>query len=211
MGKDNDNTDKPVVVKKYANRRLYNTDTSSYVTLEDLAQMVRSDRDFVVYDAKSNEDLTHAVLTQIIVEQESKGQNLLPIPFLRQLIRFYDDSMGRLIPSYLQLSLDSLTKEQEKFRAKMNDTFGISGFEIMQEQARKNFAAFEQALTMFSPFAANAEKDSVPLQKKSKSDKSKKQSDEESADSDESLDKEQLDALKTQLAVMQEQIEKLSK
>lgn len=211
MGKDNDNTDKPVVVKKYANRRLYNTDTSSYVTLEDLAQMVRSDRDFVVYDAKSNEDLTHAVLTQIIVEQESKGQNLLPIPFLRQLIRFYDDSMGRLIPSYLQLSLDSLTKEQEKFRAKMNDTFGISGFEIMQEQARKNFAAFEQALTMFSPFAANAEKDSGPVQKKSKSDKSKKQSDEESADSDESLDKEQLDALKTQLAVMQEQIEKLSK
>ena len=211
MGKDNDNTDKPVVVKKYANRRLYNTDTSSYVTLEDLAQMVRSDRDFVVYDAKSNEDLTHAVLTQIIVEQESKGQNLLPIPFLRQLIRFYDDSMGRLIPSYLQLSLDSLTKEQEKFRAKMNDTFGISGFEIMQEQARKNFAAFEQALTMFSPFAANAEKDSGPVQKKSKSDKSKKQSDEASADSDESLDKEQLDALKTQLAVMQEQIEKLSK
>ena len=211
MGKDNDNTDKPVVVKKYANRRLYNTDTSSYVTLEDLAQMVRSDRDFVVYDAKSNEDLTHAVLTQIIVEQESKGQNLLPIPFLRQLIRFYDDSMGRLIPSYLQLSLDSLTKEQEKFRAKMNDTFGISGIELMQEQARKNFAAFEQALTMFSPFAANAEKDTGQVQKKSKSDKSKKQSDEESADNDEPLDKEQLDALKTQLAVMQEQIEKLSK
>ncbi len=213
MGKDNDNTDKPVVVKKYANRRLYNTDTSTYVTLEDLAQMVRSDRDFVVYDAKSSEDLTHAVLTQIIVEQESKGQNLLPIPFLRQLIRFYDDSMGRLIPSYLQLSLDSLTNEQEKFRAKMNDAFGMTGFEVMQEQARKNFATFEQALTMFSPFTANSEKDTGQAQKNLKADKSKskKPSEKKTTDEEETLDKEQLDALKDQLAVMQKQIEKLSK
>ena len=93
-----------VVIKKYANRRLYNTETSTYVTLDDLAAMVRNDKDFVVYDAKTGDDLTHTVLTQIIVEQESRegGQNLLPIPFLRQLIRFYDDSIGRMVPGYLQ-------------------------------------------------------------------------------------------------------------
>ena len=103
-----------VVIKKYANRRLYNTETSTYVTLEDLAKMVRGDRDFVVYDAKNGDDLTHAVLTQIIVEQESRegGQALLPIPFLRQLIRFYDDSIARMVPSYLQFSLEHLVKEQ---------------------------------------------------------------------------------------------------
>ena len=108
-----------VVVKKYANRRLYNTETSTYVTLEDLAKMVRSDRDFVVYDAKNGDDLTHSVLTQIIVEQESRegGQALLPIPFLRQLIRFYDDSIGKMVPPYLQFSLETLAKEQEKFRS----------------------------------------------------------------------------------------------
>ncbi len=114
-----------MVIKKYANRRLYNTETSTYVTLEDLAQMVRSDRDFVVYDAKSGDDLTHAVLTQIIVEQEGRqgGQTLLPIPFLRQLIRFYDDSIGRLVPSYLQFSLENLVKEQEKFRSLFANAF----------------------------------------------------------------------------------------
>src|SRR5690606_40238105 len=105
-----------VVIKKYANRRLYNTETSTYVTLDDLAAMVRSDRDFVVYDAKSGEELTHSVLTQIIVDQESKGgQTLLPIPFLRQLIRFYDDSIARMVPTYLQFSLEALVQEQERF------------------------------------------------------------------------------------------------
>ena len=114
-----------VVIKKYANRRLYNTETSTYVTLDDLAAMVRSDRDFVVYDAKSGDDLTHAVLTQIIVEQEGRknGQTLLPIPFLRQLIRFYDDSIGRMVPSYLQFSLENLVKEQEKFRSQFASAF----------------------------------------------------------------------------------------
>src|SRR3990172_12895563 len=114
-----------VVIKKYANRRLYNTETSTYVTLEDLAQMVRSDRDFVVYDAKTGDDLTHTVLTQIIVEQEGRagGQTLLPIPFLRQLIRFYDDSIGKMVPSYLQFSLETLVKEQEKFRAQFASAF----------------------------------------------------------------------------------------
>ena len=114
-----------VVIKKYANRRLYNTETSTYVTLDDLAKMVRGDRDFVVYDAKNGDDLTHAVLTQIIVEQESRegGQALLPIPFLRQLIRFYDDSIARMVPSYLQFSLEHLAKEQVRFREQFASAF----------------------------------------------------------------------------------------
>ena len=145
----------PVVIKKYANRRLYNTETSTYVTLEDLATMVRSERDFVVYDAKSGDDLTHSVLTQIIVEQESRAgtQTLLPVPFLRQLIRFYGDTMERMVPSYLQVSLDTLTREQERFRKQFATAFTPqAAFEAYQEQARKNLAMFEQAMAMFTPF-----------------------------------------------------------
>src|SRR5262245_2993554 len=148
----------PVVIKKYANRRLYNTDTSSYVTLDDLAAMVKSGRDFVVFDAKTGDDLTHSVLTQIIVEQESRmgGQTLLPIPFLRQLIRFYGDSIERLVPTYLQVSLDTLTREQERFRKTFAGTFASGAFDAYHEQARKNLALFEQAvaqsMAMFSPF-----------------------------------------------------------
>jgi polyhydroxyalkanoate synthesis repressor PhaR len=145
----------PVVIKKYANRRLYNTETSTYVTLDDLAVMVKGERDFVVFDAKSGDDLTHSVLTQIIVDQESRmgSQTLLPIPFLRQLIRFYGDSIERLVPSYLQVSLDTLTKEQERFRKSFAGAFTPAGaFEAYQEQARKNLAMFEQAMKMFSPF-----------------------------------------------------------
>lgn len=152
MARDTDQENRPVIIKKYANRRLYNTDTSTYVTLEDLAEMVRSERDFVVYDAKTGEDLTHSVLTQIIVEQESRGTNLLPIGFLRQLIRFYGDSMQRLVPSYLEFSLDSLTRQQEQYRRRFAHTFGTAAFEAMQEQVRKNFATFERALGLFSPF-----------------------------------------------------------
>jgi polyhydroxyalkanoate synthesis repressor PhaR len=161
-----------IVIKKYANRRLYNTDTSTYVTLDDLASMVRSERDFVVYDARTGEDLTHSVLTQIIVEQESKGnQNLLPIGFLRQLIRFYGNSIERLVPSYLEYSLDLLTREQEKYRTQFSNTFGSAALEAMQEQTRKNLELFQRALNMFSPFtsfdnskrAAGAEKkDAAP-------------------------------------------------
>lgn len=141
-----------VVIKKYANRRLYNTDTSSYVTLDDLAEMVRAERDFVVYDAKSGDDLTHTVLTQIIVEQESRGENLLPINFLRQLIRFYGDSVGRLVPSYLDMSLSSLTREQDRYRKQFANTFGANPFDAMQEQAKQNMVLFEKALGMFNPF-----------------------------------------------------------
>ena len=161
------NKPEAVVIKKYANRRLYNTETSTYVTLEDLAQMVRSDRDFVVYDAKSGDDLTHAVLTQIIVDQESRegGQTLLPIPFLRQLIRFYDDQMGRMVPSYLQFSLESLVKEQEKFRSQLTNAFAnpSTAFEMYQDQARRNIAMFEQAMTMWTSLSANGDKVGLPF------------------------------------------------
>jgi len=141
------------VIKKYANRRLYNTSTSSYGTLDDLAEMVKKGTDFSVYDAKTGEDITRSVLTQIIFDEENKGQNLLPIRFLRQLIRFYGDSMQAFIPSYLEFSLESLTREQERFRQQMMDSFGGEPFRAMEEQARRNVAMFQQAVQMFNPFA----------------------------------------------------------
>jgi polyhydroxyalkanoate synthesis repressor PhaR len=145
----------PVTIKKYANRRLYNTGTSTYVTLEDLASMVKGGEDFVVFDAKTGEEITRSVLTQIIFEQEGKqgAQNLLPITFLRQLIRFYGDSMQMLVPRYLEVSIDSLTREQEKFRTKMTQAFGMSPFGGLEEHARRNMELFEQAFAMFAPFA----------------------------------------------------------
>jgi polyhydroxyalkanoate synthesis repressor PhaR len=144
----------PITIKKYANRRLYNTGTSTYVTLEDLAAMVKKGEDFVVYDAKTSEDITRSVLTQIIFEQENKegGQNLLPITFLRQLIRFYGDSMQMLVPRYLEVSIDSLTREQEKFRTQMAQAFGSGPFAPLEEQVRRNMEMFERAFTMFAPF-----------------------------------------------------------
>ena len=145
-------TTEPTIIKKYANRRLYNTGTSSYVTLEDLAEMVKNEELFVVYDAKSGDDITRSVLTQIIFEQEGKGQNLLPITFLRQLIRFYGDSMQNLVPSYLEFSIDSLTREQGKFREQMHAAFPNNAFEAMEEQVRRNTEMFERAMRMFSPF-----------------------------------------------------------
>jgi polyhydroxyalkanoate synthesis repressor PhaR len=147
-------TVEPVTIKKYANRRLYNTGTSTYVTLEDLASMVKTGEDFVVYDAKTGEDITRSVLTQIIFEQENKeGQNLLPIAFLRQLIRFYGDSMQMLVPRYLEVSIESLTREQEKFRQQMAQAFGVGGFTSLEDQVRRNMEMFERAFSMFAPFA----------------------------------------------------------
>ena len=146
-------SDEPVIIKKYANRRLYNTGTSTYVTLEDLATMVKSGEDFVVYDAKTSEDITRSVLTQIIFEQENKeGQNLLPITFLRQLIRFYGDSMQMLVPRYLEVSIDTLAREQGKFRDQMAQAFGVSGFGPLEDMARRNMEMFERAFAMFAPF-----------------------------------------------------------
>ncbi|MBN8965850.1 MAG: polyhydroxyalkanoate synthesis repressor PhaR [Rhizobiales bacterium] len=148
-------SEEPITIKKYANRRLYNTGTSTYVTLEDLAAMVKSGDDFVVYDAKTNEDITRSVLTQIIFEQENKegGQNLLPINFLRQLIRFYGDSMQMLVPRYLEVSLDSLTREQAKFREQVSQAFGMGGFGAIEDQVRRNMDMFERTFAMFAPFA----------------------------------------------------------
>jgi polyhydroxyalkanoate synthesis repressor PhaR len=147
-------SDEPVTIKKYANRRLYNPGTRSYVTLEDLANMMKAGEDFVVYDAKSGEDITRSVLAQIIFEQENKeGQNLLPINFLRQLIRFYGDSMQLLVPRYLEVSIDQLTREQEKFRAQMAQAFGGGPLGPLEEQVRRNMEMFERAFAMFVPFS----------------------------------------------------------
>jgi polyhydroxyalkanoate synthesis repressor PhaR len=147
-------SEEPVVIKKYANRRLYNTGTSTYVTLEDLAAMVKAGDNFVVYDAKTGEDITRSVLAQIIFEQENKeGQSLLPIAFLRQLIRFYGDSMQMLVPRYLEVSIDTLVREQEKFRTQMAQTFGVTPFGPLEEQVRRNMEMFQKAFSMFAPFA----------------------------------------------------------
>ncbi|MCB1543094.1 MAG: polyhydroxyalkanoate synthesis repressor PhaR [Methylobacteriaceae bacterium] len=155
------NEKQPTTIKKYANRRLYNTGTSAYVTLEDLAEMVKKGEDFEVFDAKTSEDITRSVLTQIIFEQEGKvGQAMLPVAFLRQLIRFYGDSMQALVPSYLEFTLDRLTSEQQKFRDQFTNVLGGGPlaeptrqmFQTMDEQARKNMAVFRQALSMFNPF-----------------------------------------------------------
>ncbi len=142
----------PIVIKKYANRRLYNTATSSYVTLDYLSEMVKGGDDFVVYDAKSGEDITRPVLTQIIFEEENKGQNLLPIQFLRQLIQFYGDSLQTFVPSYLEMSMNAFSRNQEKLRDHIRDAFGgAPGYKMFEETARQNMALFEQAMRMFAP------------------------------------------------------------
>jgi len=153
-------SDEPVTIKKYANRRLYNTGTSTYVTLEDLAAMVKKGEDFAVYDAKTGEDITRSVLTQIIFEQENKegGQNLLPITFLRQLIRFYGDSMQMLVPRFLEASIESLSKEQGKFREQMAQAFGVGAFGPLEDQVRRNMEMFEKTFAMFAPFARGQSK-----------------------------------------------------
>ncbi|HEY1736578.1 MAG TPA: polyhydroxyalkanoate synthesis repressor PhaR [Methylovirgula sp.] len=173
-------TDKqPITIKKYANRRLYNTGTSAYVTLEDLGEMVKQGEDFLVYDAKTGEDITRSVLTQIIFEQEGKdGQALMPITFLRQLIRFYGDSMQMLVPSYLEFTIDNLTKDQQKFRDQFSTAFDPSSltnptrqmFGSLEEQARKNMAMFTQALSMFSPFGRTTTQSESPTEPEAKSD-----------------------------------------
>ncbi|KAA2237323.1 polyhydroxyalkanoate synthesis repressor PhaR [Salinarimonas soli] len=146
----------PIVIKKYANRRLYHTGTSTYVTLEDLAQMVKAGEDFVVYDAKTGDEITRSVLTQIIFEQENKegGQNLLPVTFLRQLIRFYGDSMQSLVPSYLEVSMNNFAREQQKLRDQIAQAFGPGTFQALDDHVRANMTFFSEAMRMFTPFAA---------------------------------------------------------
>lgn len=149
----NKNQTDAVVIKKYANRRLYNTRTSAYVTLEDLATMVREGVDFVVYDAKTNDDLTRQILTQIIFEEESRGDALLPVQFLRQLIGFYGGQMQGVLPSYLEMSLANFGKQQEQFASQMSRAFGTgAGASLMEDAARANIAMFERAMQMFPGF-----------------------------------------------------------
>ncbi len=148
-------TDAPVTIKKYANRRLYNTATSSYVTLDHLCGMVKEGTDFVVYDAKTGEDITRSVLTQIIMEEESKGHNLLPIGFLRQLIGFYGDSLSSVVPRYLELSMETFTSNQEQMRTYLEDTVGgFFPFKQIDDMGKTNMAMFQRAMNMFAPVGA---------------------------------------------------------
>jgi polyhydroxyalkanoate synthesis repressor PhaR len=186
-------SEEPVTIKKYANRRLYNTGTSTYVTLEDLASLVKSGEDFLVYDAKTGEDITRSVLAQIIFEQENKeGQNLLPINVLRQLIRFYGDSMQMLVPRFLEASIESLTREQEKFRQQMAQAFG-GGFGPLEDQVRRNMEMFQRAFSMFPGFSAATSAASPP----SEGEKNQRPSGE-------------IDDLKRQLSEMQKRLDRLT-
>lgn len=150
----------PITIKKYANRRLYNTATSSYVTLDHLCQMVKEGVDFAVYDAKSGEDITRTVLTQIIVEEEAKGENLLPITFLRQLISLYGDNMQWIVPRYLDHMMSSFATNQDRMRQAVQETFGgMFPFASLEEVSKQNMALFESAMKAFSPFPADSQAD----------------------------------------------------
>ncbi len=182
-----------VVIKKYANRRLYNTATSSYVTLEHLSEMVRENVDFVVQDAKTGEDITRSVLTQIIFDQENRGQGMLPVQFLRRLIRFYGDQMQGFLPAYLEMSMEAFSKSQDQLREQMARAFGgkmpIYGFE---EQARQNMALFQQAVRMWTPFAPTPVAPAVAPK------------------AEEAGAEEELADLKKQMEAMQKQLDQLS-
>ncbi|MEM9495381.1 MAG: polyhydroxyalkanoate synthesis repressor PhaR [Pseudomonadota bacterium] len=199
-GKKKKSADDAIVIKKYANRRLYNTATSSYVTLDYLSEMVKNGDNFVVFDAKSGEDITRSVLTQIIFEEESKGRNLLPIEFLRQLIKFYGDSLENFLPSYLEMSMDAFSSNQEKIRARMRDTFGAApGYAMFEESVRKNMDMFQQAMQMFSPLGAGY----GPGAQGGAS--------ENGAAEPAPAPSEDIDALKSQLAALQKQLDNLEK
>lgn len=193
--------DGPITIKKYANRRLYNTATSSYVTLDHLCQMVQEDVDFVVYDAKSGDDITRAVLTQIIVEEEAKGQNLLPINFLRQLIGFYGDNMQWMVPRYLEHMMEGFADNQEKLRQSMQETFGgIFPFGNLEEMGKQNMAMFENAMKLWTPPGEDA---SSSDEKKSDPAKAKAEADTASTET--------LDELKTKVEELQKQLEVITK
>jgi len=197
--KKSENND-PIVIKKYANRRLYNTATSSYVTLDHLSQMVKKGSEFVVFDAKSNDDITRSVLTQIIFEEEAKGQNLLPINFLRQLISYYGDSLQTVVPDYLDMSMRSFSENQDQMREAIpENTLGNPLFSQFEEMGRQNMTMFSQAMKMFNPPAFGATesvKESQPAP---------------SAPQDiQNETTEMMKELKDQLAQMQQRMDKLS-
>jgi len=202
MAADGQSDGEPITIKKYANRRLYNTATSSYVTLDDLCRMVKEDKDFVVFDAKSGEDITRSVLTQIIVEEEAKGPNLLPIGFLRQLIGFYGDSLQSLVPRYLDHSMMSFASNQEQMRSYMQNAFdGIFPFGSLEDMSKQNMALVEQAMRMFSPFGEKGEAPAGSAPKAAAEPKS----DEAPASEDSKLDE-----LKRQIEALQQQVANLS-
>jgi polyhydroxyalkanoate synthesis repressor PhaR len=187
----------PTTIKKYANRRLYNTGTSTYVTLEDLAAMVKQGEDFLVFDAKTGDDITRSVLAQIIFEQENKaGQNLLPTTFLRQLIRFYGDSMQMVVPKYLERSIDMLTQEQEKFRKQMTNTFSGTPFAPLEEHVRRNMELFERTFAMFKPFVPPRGGSAAPEPEKTP---------------DAPTSGDNIEDLRRQMKEMQERLERMSK
>jgi polyhydroxyalkanoate synthesis repressor PhaR len=188
-----------VTIKKYANRRLYNTAESTYVTLDDLATMVQNGVEFTVYDAKTGEDITRSVLTQIIVEQEAKGNNLLPTGFLRQLISFYGDNLQGLVPQYLDMTMQSFARNQEQMRSYLNNALGgMYPFASFEELGRKNMAMFEQAMNMMTPFRQNAEDEGEPGAKPS--------ADQATRD----VANATIDAMKAQLEAMQKQLDSLT-
>jgi len=195
--KDDETEAAPVTIKKYANRRLYNTATSSYVTLDHLAEMVKEGVDFAVYDAKTGDDITRSVLTHIIVEQEGKGQNLLPISFLRHLISFYGDSLQAVVPKYLEQSMHSFAQNQEDMRSYMQETFGnLSPFTTLEEMSRQNMAFIESAMKMFSP-AIGGEGAAAP--KKASND----------AEKPATAGNQDIESLRAQLAAMQKRLDTL--
>jgi polyhydroxyalkanoate synthesis repressor PhaR len=207
---DDKSQSQATVIKKYANRRLYNTATSTYVTLDDLSQMVKNGQDFLVYDAKTSEDITRSVLTQIIFEEENKGtQNLLPINFLRKLIRFYGDQMQGFVPGYLDFSLENLSKEQDKIRRNMMDGMGLGQMSMpgnmagMEEHAKRNMAMFNDAMKVFNPFAA--------MMSGSMADATPPPNAPSAAPQSSNASKDDLQALKDQLAAMQQKIDNIGR
>lgn len=191
-----------IKIKKYANRRLYNTKTSSYVTLDHLAEMIKNDEDFMVVDAKTGEDLTRSVLTQIIVEQEAKGQNLLPIKFLRHIIGFYGDSLGGVLPRYLEESMETFSQNEQRMRDTMQNAFkGFFPVDQFEDMAKQNMSMFENAMKMMTPFAAQ---EAEPQAKDEKADSA--------PDADAGSEPGgNVDDLKAQLDAMQSQLDGLLK
>lgn len=206
-GKKSAGKDGPITIKKYANRRLYNTATSSYVTLDHLCQMVQEDVDFVVYDAKTGEDITRSVLTQIIVEEEAKGQNLLPINFLRQLIGFYGDSMQWMVPRYLDHVMEGFATNQERLRQSMQDAFGgMFPFGNLEEVSKQNLAMFEQAMKVFTPFQTDTAQNDAPP-----SANGAKAPDDASSDPGDDPNAESLERLKNQVDLLRKQLDDIAK
>ena len=211
---DDDGAEKPpITVKKYANRRLYNTATSSYVTLDYLAQMVKDGTEFVVYDAKTGDDLTRQVLTHIIVEEEGKGQNLLPIGFLRHLISFYGDSLESVVPNYLDYSMKTFARNQEQMRDYVQDTMGgLDPMSQLGEMGKQNVAMFEEAMKMFMPFllgGTESSEDDEAASGKTPS-KAATKGKGKAAGASKVQDDSQLNDLQAQLEQMQRQINKLT-